>query len=148
VTRIKAIAALLALAMFWLGSAHASRASQEEFKVIVNPGNPMSVVERDFLRDAYLKKATNWPNGLAIRPIDLVGKLPTRELFIAEVLRKTPAQLRSYWTQRIFSGLGVPPPEADTAQAAIRYVLSNKGAVAYLPANVDAGGAKVVSLGR
>ena len=147
-TRTRAIAAALALAMCWLGLARASLASQEAFKVIVNPGNPASVVERDFLRDAYLKKATNWPDGSAIRPIDLVGKLPIREQFITEVLGKTPAQLRSYWTQRIFSGLGVPPPEADTAQAAIRYVLTNKGAVAYLPAQVDAGGAKVVGLHR
>jgi ABC-type phosphate transport system substrate-binding protein len=145
---MRAIAFSLALAMIWLGMAKASVASHDDFKVIVNPGNPTAVVERDFLRDAFLKKATNWPDGKAIRPIDLAGKLPAREQFITQVLKKTPSQLRSYWTQRIFTGLGVPPPEADTAQAAIRYVLNNPGAVAYLPASVDAGGTKVIGLGR
>jgi hypothetical protein len=138
----------LALAIFWLGLAQASGAKHEDFKVIVNPANPLHAVDRGFLRDAFLKKASNWPDGKAIRPIDLDEKLPIREQFILEVLKKTPSQLRSYWTQRIFAGLDVPPPQADTAQAAIRYVLNNRGAVAYLPASVDSGGAKVVEIER
>jgi ABC-type phosphate transport system substrate-binding protein len=148
VTRKYAIAFALALAMIWLGLAKASVASHEDFKVIVNPKNPLTVLERDFLREAFLKKATNWPDGKAIRPIDLAGRLPIREQFIMQVLKKTPSQLRSYWTQRIFSGLGVPPPEADSAQEAVRYVLANAGAVAYVPASHDTGGAKVVGLAR
>jgi ABC-type phosphate transport system substrate-binding protein len=133
--------------MFWLGLAQASVARNDDFKVIVNPSNPLSVVDRGFLRDAFLKKATNWPDGKAVRPIDL-SETQIREHFIIQVLKKTPAQLRSYWTQRIFTGLGVPPPEADTAQEAIRYVLTNRGAVAYLPINVDPGAAKVVTIER
>jgi ABC-type phosphate transport system substrate-binding protein len=144
--------ALLLLASLWLGlwqSATAARAaSAEEFKVIVHPQNPLAVVDREFLRDAFLKKATNWPDGHTIRPIDLAGKLPARERFLELVLRKTSSQLRSYWTQRIFSGLDVPPPEADSAEAAIRYVLHNPGAVAYVPASVDTDGAKVVQVTR
>jgi ABC-type phosphate transport system substrate-binding protein len=148
VTRTRIIAMSLALAMIWLSLAKASVASHEDFKVIVNSDNPLSMVDREFLRDAFLKKATNWPNGKAIRPIDLTGALPIREQFIMQVLKKTPSQLRSYWTQRIFSGLGVPPPEAETAQAAIRYVMSNAGAVAYVPAGVDAAGAKVIGMAK
>jgi hypothetical protein len=60
------------------------------------------------------------------------------------VLRKTPAQLRSYWTQRIFSGTGVPPPEAETPTAALAFVLANPGAVAYVPSTLDTGRARVV----
>ena len=56
------------------------------------------------------------------------------------------AQLKNYWTQRIFSGTGVPPPQAGSAAAAIAYVLANPGALAYLPADVDPNGAKVVQL--
>jgi hypothetical protein len=61
-------------------------------------------------------------------------------------VKKTPAQLKSYWNQQIFSGKGVPPPEADTASAVISYVLAHKGAVGYLPANVEARGVKVVKV--
>lgn len=134
--------------MLWLGQALASVPSQEDFWIIVHPQNPVSVVERDFLRDAFLKKATNWPHGTAIRPLDFGGKAATREHFIEAILRKTPSQLRSYWTQRIFSGTDVPPPEADSAAAVIQFVLKNPGAVSYLPAGVDPAGAKVIKVSR
>lgn len=136
------------LASFWLGLGGARAGSADDFKVIVHPQNPVSAVSRDFLRDAFLKRATNWPGGGAVRPIDLTAKLPARERFLEVVLRKTATQLRSYWAQRIFSGLDVPPPEADSPQAALRYVLNNPGAVAYVPSGFDAQGAKVVELNR
>ena len=62
------------------------------------------------------------------------------------MLRKTPAQLKSYWNQQIFSGKGVPPPEADSTADVIAYVLANPGAVGYLPVDVDPGRAKVVEV--
>lgn len=147
-TRLCTIAALLLLATLWLAGGAVRAERSEGFRIIVNPQNPVSSIDREFLRDAFLKKATNWPHGKAIRPIDLAGKLPVREHFIVEVLKKTPSQLRSYWTQRIFSGLDVPPPEADSAEAAVRFVLSNPGAVAYVPENSDPKGAKVIALTR
>lgn len=136
------------LASCWLGMGAARAGSSEDFKVIVHPKNPIREISRDLLRDAFLKRATNWPGGKSIRPIDLAANVPARERFLEVVLRKTSAQLRSYWAQRIFSGLDVPPPEADSPQAAIRYVLNNPGAVAYVPGSVDTDGAKVVALTR
>ena len=62
------------------------------------------------------------------------------------MIRKTPSQLRTYWNQQIFSGKGVPPPEADSVASAIQYVLANKGAIAYIPADADAGKAKVIGI--
>jgi hypothetical protein len=61
-------------------------------------------------------------------------------------MRKTLTQLRSYWNQQIFSGKGVPPPELDSEAAVIRYVLSNRGAIGYLPPGVNPGAAKVVPM--
>jgi len=148
VAHLRIIAVSLLLATLWLGQVAVRAQRNDVFRVIVHPQNPVTSVERAFLRDAFLKKATNWPHGNAIRPIDLANKLPVREQFILDVLKKTPAQLRSYWTQRIFSGLDVPPPEADSAEAAVRYVLGNSGAVAYLPEGTDPKGAKVITLVR
>jgi hypothetical protein len=123
-----------------------SIAADQPFKVIVHPDNPVTSVDRGFLRDAYLKKSTEWRAGTTIRPLDLSTKNSVRARFTQDVIKKTPAQLKNYWTQRIFSGKGVPPPEADSAEAAIGYVLANKGAVGYIPAGVDPGGAKVVAV--
>jgi ABC-type phosphate transport system substrate-binding protein len=126
--------------------AGASIAVADAFKVIVHPDTPVTALDRDFLRDAYLKKTTEWHDGKAVRPIDLSSKFPARDRFAQDVIRKTPSQLKSYWNQQIFSGKGVPPPEADTVADLINYVLANPGAIGYLPADVDSGRAKVVKV--
>jgi ABC-type phosphate transport system substrate-binding protein len=146
VTRPRAISRFLVIAAIACGVASSSLADEEAFKIIVHPDNPITSLDRDDLRGAYLKKTTLWGNGKAIRPIQLPKDQPVRERFTRSVLKKTPSQLKSFWTQQIFSGKGVPPPEARSPAAAIAYVLANPGAVAYLPVNVDPRGAKVITL--
>ena len=119
-------------------------AATDEYKVVVNPGNPITDVDRAFLREAYLRRATDWSGGEPIRPIDLTSRFTVRERFVVDVLKKTPAQLKRYWSQQIFSGKGVPPPEVDTPASVVAYVLANPGAIGYLPRDADPGGAKVV----
>jgi ABC-type phosphate transport system substrate-binding protein len=122
-------------------------ASQPELKIIVHPHNPVMRIERDRLRNIYLKKVVAWPGtGDTIRPIDLSPKLAARDLFTRKVLKKTPAQLKAYWNQQIFSGKGVPPPQVDRAQDAVAFVLANPSAIAYVPAQVDHGDAKVIEV--
>jgi ABC-type phosphate transport system substrate-binding protein len=135
---------LVLVAMFALTSR--TIADEERFKVIVNPANRVDSVSRDLLRDAYLKRASSWSGGETIRPVDLSSKFSVRQRFAHEVVRKTPSQLRSYWNQQIFSGKGVPPPEADSTSDLIAYVLANPGAVGYLPIDIDPGKAKVIRI--
>lgn len=116
------------------------------FTVIVNPDNPVTEVDRALLRDAFLKRATEWSNGATIRPIDLTRRFPIRDRFTRDVLKKTPSQLKSYWNQQIFSGKGVPPPEADAVADVIAYVLDHPGGVGYVPATADVGDAKPVQV--
>jgi len=132
------------LTLFVVCSANVSDAGDDAFKVIVSPKNPASSIDRDFLRDAYLKRIAEWPDGKAIRPIDLSSRFPARDRFTQDILKKTPGQLKNYWNQQIFSGKGTPPPEASSTSDIIDYVLANPGAVGYLPAGTDPGGAKVV----
>lgn len=129
-----------------LGFAVAAANSAADYKVIVHPDNPVTELDRQFLRDAYLRKASGWRNGQTIRPIDLTTAFAVRGRFSQEVLRKTPAQLKSYWNQQIFSGKGVPPPETDSTAAVVSYVVANPGAVGYLPIEASSGGAKVVEV--
>jgi ABC-type phosphate transport system substrate-binding protein len=146
VARSAIIVGSLLLAVAWLGLASSSTASSDDFKVIAHPGIVQNVVDREFLRDAFLGKATRWRQGTVVRPMDLSWRLQVRDHFTLAVLKKSPAQIRNYWIQQIFSGTGLPPPEADSAQAAIAYVRSTPGAVSYVPIDVDPGGAKVVQI--
>jgi len=135
-----ALSAGLAVASAWA-------ASSGEYKIIINPDNPANELERQFVRDAYLRKANRWGSdatGMTLRPVDLTSRFAVRDRFAQEVLRKNASQLRSYWNQQIFSGKGVPPPEVDTTASVVAYVLANPGAIGYLPHDADAGGAKVV----
>ncbi|MGE0551540.1 MAG: hypothetical protein AB7O24_17830 [Kofleriaceae bacterium] len=143
---LRPVIALLVFAALVTGLATSSRADEAaSFKIIVHPDNPAEAVSRDFLRDAYLKKATEW-RGETVRPIDLANKFPVRERFNHQVLRKTRSQLKNYWTQQIFSGKGVPPPEVSSTADVVAYVLANRGAVGYLPVDADPGRARVIGI--
>jgi len=136
----------LVLCMSWVAFGSSPTSAREDgFKVIVHPTNAINVVDRGFLRAAFLKTAIRWGHDKrSLRPIDLPKEHPVRDQFTNDILAKTPAQIRTYWIQRIFSGTAVPPPEAESISAAVAYVLANPGAVAYIPATADAGGTKVV----
>ncbi|MEO8550081.1 MAG: hypothetical protein ABI678_08905 [Kofleriaceae bacterium] len=121
-------------------------AGDDEFVIIVHPDNPVTSVTREFLRDAFLKKATDWSSGATIRPIDLATKFEVHDVFTHAILHKTPSQLRNYWNQQIFSGKGTPPVEADSLAALLDYVLTNPGAVGYLPPGASPARVKVVKV--
>ena len=140
------VVSLLVLGLLVIGFGRATHAQRPNYKVIVHPDNKSTKVSRDFIRNAFLKKATQWSGGETLRPIDLATSFPIRERFTTEILKKTPAQLRNYWNQRIFSGKGVPPPEVERVADMIAYVVSEPGAIGYIPAHVDPGAAKVVEV--
>lgn len=143
--RSRTAGSLLAVATLWLCLARASAASDDTFVIVVRRDNPISAVDREFLKDAFLKKVSRWKHGGPLRPIDLSPDFSARERFVRDVIGKTPSQLRSYWAQRIFSGTALPPPIAESPAAAVAYVMATPGAVAYVPSATNTGAVKVVS---
>lgn len=115
------------------------------YRMIVHPKNPVFSVDRSFLADAFLRKIARWRHGEAIRPVDLADSPPRRK-FTEDVLRRSVAAVRSYWQQQIFSGRGIPPPELDSDEAVVKYVLHNEGALGYVSGSADIGGAKVLAV--
>jgi ABC-type phosphate transport system substrate-binding protein len=142
---LRRLAVVFALTVVCVARPHTTTAGTDAFIVIVHPDNPATSVDRELLRRAYLKKAAEWRGGTAVRPIDLRTGNAARVRFTRDVLKKTPAQLRSYWNQQVFSGKGVPPPQASPERV-IEYVLAHPGGVGYLPADMDPGGAKIIAL--
>jgi ABC-type phosphate transport system substrate-binding protein len=136
----------LVLAAVALACARPTSAGPDPFIVIVNPDNPIAEIDRDDLRDAYLKRTLQWARGKAIHPLDLAKQFPVRERFTRDVLRKTGPQLQRYWNQQIFTGKSSPPHVVSSTRDMIDLVLSQPGAIGYLPADVDPGKAKVVKV--
>ena len=116
------------------------------YQVIVHPENPTTNVDRKFLEDAFLKKITTWPNGNSIRPVDRTASSPVRRAFSEEVLNRSVEAVKGYWQQRIFSGRDVPPPELETDDDVVSYVLKYDGAVGYVSGEAALKGARVLTV--
>jgi len=97
------------------------------FQIIANPEIAPAELDHEFLRDAFLKKATRWSDGTVIHPADLIPSSWVRKRFSKEVLHRSVESVRSYWQQRIFSGRDVPPPELEGDDEAVAYGLKHEG---------------------
>lgn len=133
----------LGLSLSFSGASGLAEASDApDLKIIVHPGNPARVVDKGFLSDAFLKKATRWPSGETIRPLDQRPASAVRRTFTRNVLKRTVAAVRSYWQQRIFSGRDVPPPELDSDESVVAYVERTPGAVGYVSSAAKLGSSR------
>jgi hypothetical protein len=135
---------LAALALLLVLPSANARAEGPEFRIVVHPRNPSSAASRQFLSDAFLKKTARWDDGESLRPVDLRPDADARKRFSQSVLKRSVAAIRSYWAQRIFSGRGVPPPELDSDDAVLSFVLKHRGAVGYVSAAANTGKVKVL----
>jgi ABC-type phosphate transport system substrate-binding protein len=136
---------LLVVGLFaWRGSASAEATA--DFRVIVNPDNPSAALNRDFLTDAFLKRTTRWNDGETIHPVDQRSDSVVRRRFSDSVLQRSVAAVKSYWQQRIFSGRDLPPPELDSDDAVVSYVVKHRGAVGYVSGTAKLDRAKSVAI--
>lgn len=137
------LALILAVALACLAGASHATASLG-YKVIVNPSNPQTAIDRRQLADAFLKKVTRWGTGETIRPVDQRGENPARQRFSDEVLGRSVAAVKSYWAQLVFSGRDLPPPELEGDAEVVRYVLKHPGAIGYVSSTANVEGAKAL----
>lgn len=133
---------LIALA----AAAVAAEPPRSAYVVIVHPANRVSRIDRKFLAEAFLRRATRWPDDTPIHPVDLGPDARARIRFSEDVLSRSVASVRSYWQQRIFSGQGLPPPELADDEAVVAYVLGHPGAVGYVAAGTALNGATVLEV--
>ena len=126
------------------GPAHAE--SDTGVRVIVHPSNPQTATSRDFVADAFLKKATRWPHGEPISAVDLRPDNPIRRRFCESFLKRSIGAVRSYWQQRIFSGRDVPPPEVDSDEGVMAHVARYPGAIGYVTGSVKLNGVRELTL--
>ena len=134
------------LGLFALGTQRARAQSTPEFRILVHPDNPATSVSRDFLTDVYLKRTTRWGDGETAHPVDQRADTNVRRKFSESVLRRSVSAMKRYWQQRIFSGRELPPPELESDEAVVFYVLKHRGAVGYVSGATKIDRAKVVEV--
>jgi hypothetical protein len=131
---------------YWLGAGASLATSAPPWRVVVNQGNPLTVVERRFLADAFLKKTTRWPTGDGIRPVDQREESPVRLRFSDDVVGRSVAAVKNYWAQLVFSGRELPPPELENDEDVVRFVAKNAGGVGYVSAAANVERVKVLTV--
>lgn len=116
-----------------------------DYVVIVNPQNALHSISPKDLSLVFLKKNTRWPNGQKIELIALPDTTSASIAFDKEIFKRSPAAIRAYWQQEIFSGRSVPPIEKTTDDEVIAFVANNPGAIGYVAVAPKAG-VKVIKL--
>jgi ABC-type phosphate transport system substrate-binding protein len=105
--------------------------------VIVNVDNKSSVSDSDISR-LFLGKLKKFNSGSKAVAINLKLGNETRNEFESKVLKKSPSQIKAYWSKRVFSGKGKPPPELVSDKDILTMVYSDSNIIAYIDAaNVD-----------
>jgi hypothetical protein len=140
--RLLPLIALAALA----GPLQASRAEppSAELVVIVNPANrdrpSAAALERIFLR-----KELTWDSGERIIPLNASPDAERRRRFDRVVLGMSTDEAARYWLDlRIRSG-GTAPREVSDPALAVKLVAKLAGTVAYVPADTQLAGVRVVA---
>jgi hypothetical protein len=144
--RLVVCAALGVVLGIGLGARASAESPSSEFVVVVNRQNAATSVSREFLADAFLKKASHWDGGETIRSVDQRADSSARNAFSSSVLKRTVRAVRNYWQQRIFSGGDLPPPELDSDDAVVGYVARYRGGVGYVSRSANLGDTKVVAV--
>lgn len=119
----------------------------EPYQVVVNSKNPITSISRATIRSYYMGKATRWPDGSAVKPIDLSETSDVREGFSKAVLGKDVPSVKSYWLTMVFAGRGTPPVQFESDDKVLATVRSTPGAIGYVSAGASPGsGAKAIAV--
>ncbi|MDP4527916.1 phosphate ABC transporter substrate-binding protein [Alkalimonas delamerensis] len=108
-----------------------SGAALAEISVIVHPSNAVSVDQSDLNR-LFLGRGSNFSDGNRATPLNLAEGQAAREHFDTQVLNRSSAQLKAYWSRLVFTGKGTPPAEHPNAAAMKAAVASDPTAIGYI----------------
>lgn len=142
-SRIRWIALLGLVAAVLLPAAPAAAA---DYVVVVNASNPTTTLARADAARLFLRSKTQWPSGEHVKPVDLVKGSPVRTAFTKEVLGRSMGAIEQYWTQSVFSGRAVPPPEKRSDAEVIAYVRENAGGIGYVSGGASTDGVRRVAI--
>ena len=100
--------------------------------VIVNPASGVDKLTRDEVIDIFLGRYRKLPSGRVALPIDVTEQGAERAQFYQLLVKKSPAEMSSYWARLVFSGTSSPPFQVSDSKTALELVQSNPNAIAYV----------------
>ena len=121
----------------------ASSNAMADVAVIVNPANANTLSDSDISR-AFLGKLKTFSDGQAINAVNSKANGQARVEFEKMVLKKSPAQVKAYWSKRLFTGKGKPLKELASDADVLSFVASTPNAIGYVDASQVNDSVKVI----
>jgi hypothetical protein len=117
-------------------AAAASAPLSDDVFVVAARTLPEGSVETWQVRDAFLGNPVRSASGTLLRAIDRKpAPGESREKFLRAVIGMSPAQLKAYWSERIFTGRGFPPRSVEDAEALKRELAAEPGSISFMAAS-------------
>ncbi len=105
--------------------------SSEKFVLIANKNFPLEKLNKDQIKQIYLKKL-RFIDGVQIIPINYTPRDLLRKEFENKILQIPPKKLKRYWMKKHYQGTR-PPLTQSSSKSAILFVKKVDGAIAYIP---------------
>lgn len=111
--------------------------------VVVGKGSPIGASNESDVVKAFLGKKKDL-GGVSVIPVDQGEGNPARNDFYANVVKKSEAQLKSYWSRLIFTGKGQAPQVVGGDGEVKNMVASNPNIIGYIDESSVDGTVKVI----
>ena len=111
--------------------------------VVVGKGSPIAASSEDDVVKAFLGKKKDL-GGVSVIPVDQGEGNPARNDFYSAVVKKSEAQLKSYWSRLIFTGKGQAPQVVGGDSEVKNLVASNPNIIGYIDESAVDGTVKVI----
>lgn len=131
---------LISLFAFAIGSP--SIISAEE-AVLVNGTSAITTISEDELKDYYLGKKANWPDGSKVTVVVLKDGASHESLM--KKLGKSTSQFSTGWKKLVFTGKGSMPEQVGSEDELVAFVAKNPGSIGYADVGKVKDGVKAVS---
>lgn len=112
--------------------------------VVVAANNPVASLTAEQVAQIFLAKSVAYPGGGAAAPVDQEESSAEFTQFYSKVTGKDAAQLKSYWSQLVFTGKAQRPPKMAGNAAVKRAVAEKPGGIGYIDAGAVDDTVKVV----
>jgi hypothetical protein len=114
-------------------------ATAADMVVVANPKSGLTRLRQDEVINIYLGRYRHLPSGLTADPMDQPADSELRVRFYRQLVDKSMAEINAYWARLVFSGKTQPPRVAASTDEAIRRVVREPAALAYIErSQVDA----------
>ncbi|MBF0225889.1 MAG: hypothetical protein HQK76_10580 [Desulfobacterales bacterium] len=122
---------ILFTACTFIGVTAEGQSEDKGILVIANNSVAKKPVNTDEIRKIFLGEKTRWDDGSRIN-FATSNNEELMENFLKMYLNKTPAQYRTFWKKKVFTGEGKAPKSFRTDKELIDFVASTEGAIGYI----------------